>query len=182
MTSLFDKANPAASLFRARDAGLERARADIDTFYAERQTKLDCKAGCAFCCYHSVACSKAEAMQIAGHIASDPVLTRRVRRAASERAGLDAKRILAQHEPCPLLDPETGMCGVYEIRPIACRGCGSASRNACKRALRGFRTAVPMDMPLFRKATELRKRLAGNADNPQGELAVMVSLELDGAA
>jgi Fe-S-cluster containining protein len=35
----------------------------------------------------------------------------------------------ANHEPCPVLDPESGMCELYESRPMTCRVFGPPVRS-----------------------------------------------------
>jgi Fe-S-cluster containining protein len=35
----------------------------------------------------------------------------------------------ANHEPCPALDPETGLCELYEARPMTCRVFGPPVRS-----------------------------------------------------
>src|ERR1700682_4455989 len=36
---------------------------------------------------------------------------------------------LAENEPCPVLDPETGMCDLYSSRPMTCRVFGPPIRS-----------------------------------------------------
>ena len=35
----------------------------------------------------------------------------------------------AEEEPCPVLDPETGACDLYDARPLTCRVFGPAVRS-----------------------------------------------------
>lgn len=35
----------------------------------------------------------------------------------------------ADHEPCPALDPDTGLCDLYEARPMTCRVFGPPLRS-----------------------------------------------------
>jgi Fe-S-cluster containining protein len=46
--------------------------------------------------------------------------------------GPDAEQRLADFandDPCPVLDPETGLCGLYEARPMTCRVFGPPVRS-----------------------------------------------------
>jgi len=49
-----------------------------------------------------------------------------VRRQEDERG--DRKDDAAGDEPCPALDPATGLCDLYDARPITCRTFGPAVR------------------------------------------------------
>lgn len=50
---------------------------------------------------------------------------------------------LANDEPCPVLDPETGACDLYSARPIPCRAfgpplsCGSGAVGVCELCYEG---------------------------------------------
>jgi Fe-S-cluster containining protein len=54
--------------------------------------------------------------------------TRGVRDYHEAMAGISRLR-----RPCPLLDQSTGLCRVYEVRPLACRQENSVDVDACKR-------------------------------------------------
>ena len=60
--------------------------------------------------------------------------------------GEEAKRrfeTFADDEPCPALDPQTGLCDLYAARPITCRTfgppvrCGPDSLGACELCYQG---------------------------------------------
>jgi Fe-S-cluster containining protein len=53
----------------------------------------------------------------------DPERGQRVRARAQASIGG-----LADDEPCPALDPETGLCDLYAARPITCRTFGPPAR------------------------------------------------------
>jgi Fe-S-cluster containining protein len=66
--------------------------------------------------------------EIPGGFPGDPI-------AGTLDAGEDAERRfdeftdLAENEPCPVLDPETGMCDLYSSRPMTCRVFGPPIRS-----------------------------------------------------
>lgn len=73
-----------------------------------RRTPVRCLgAGCSGCCRGHVAALPAEVSEIAARMTPE----------AWERLGLR----ISVAEVCPLLDPESGRCSVYDVRPIVCR-------------------------------------------------------------
>lgn len=46
-----------------------------------------------------------------------------------DEAALEAFIAAAEDEPCPALDPGTGLCDLYEHRPLTCRMFGPALRS-----------------------------------------------------
>lgn len=99
-----------------------------------------CKAGCAHCCHQFVGVSAPEVFAIHEHLRatrSGPeldALVRRVRETRRRTRSLGpADRYTPEH-PCPFLEGER--CGIYEVRPLACRGKNSLDAEACSRTLR----------------------------------------------
>lgn len=115
---------------------------------------LACRPGCTQCCVGTFAISPLDAERLrAGFLAleqSDPERAARVRervrqsiaRIADEFPGDTKTGILddspeaedrfaefANDEPCPVLDPETGMCDLYDARPMTCRVFGPPVRS-----------------------------------------------------
>ncbi|MGO9865038.1 MAG: YkgJ family cysteine cluster protein [Terriglobales bacterium] len=120
---------------------------------------LACRPGCTQCCVGVFAINQLDAVRLQHALArlhkTDPPRARRIReraRASVERLSaefpgnaktgvLDAgifeegseaeKRFaeFANDEPCPVLDPETGLCDLYEARPMTCRTFGPPVRS-----------------------------------------------------
>jgi len=107
---------------------------------------IDCAPGCSFCCSNNeVHLSPPEALRIASF-----VFAGESRRAAADahqkalattaskdesirEAGPNGDRKLF---PCPLLDLETGNCGIYPVRPLVCRSQNSVDKRVCETRLR----------------------------------------------
>jgi len=110
---------------------------------------LVCRPGCTQCCVGAFAINQLDAVRLQKGLSDlkekDPQRARRVReraRASVERLspdfpgdvktgvldeGAEAEERFAEFandEPCPVLDPETGLCELYESRPMTCRTFG----------------------------------------------------------
>lgn|ERR1700737_1936699 len=112
---------------------------------------LACRPGCSQCCTGVFAIHQLDALRLRNGLAEleqeDPARAARVRkraRATVARLSPDfpgdlSTGVLEQDnsdeacqrwddfgndEPCPVLDPQTGTCDLYEYRPIACRTFG----------------------------------------------------------
>src|SRR4051812_14579993 len=94
----------------------------VDAALAEAARKagpwLACRAGCFECCIGAFPISPLDAERLRDGLAStDPARASRIlHRARDWRDEDDA--------PCPVLDPDTGMCDLYEWRPLTCRTFG----------------------------------------------------------
>ena len=107
---------------------------------------LVCKPGCTQCCMGAFAINQLDALRLQHGLAelevSDPGELRRFAIAHARRLpgsrrtspeilqtgildeGETAEALFeefANDEPCPVLDPETGMCDLYAARPMTCR-------------------------------------------------------------
>ena len=112
---------------------------------------LACRPGCSQCCYGVFAINQLDALRLRHGLAEtekkDPERAARIRKRAldavarlsPEFPGDPATGLLdesddeaasqqwddfANHEPCPVLDPATGTCELYEFRPVTCRTFG----------------------------------------------------------
>jgi Fe-S-cluster containining protein len=98
-----------------------------------------CSAGCAFCCAIPVAVSAPEALYIAAWLHTtlsredQAALLTRLRTRVEERWGWTVEARGARKRFCIFLR-EDERCGIYPIRPLACRGYNSTSRSACEEA------------------------------------------------
>ncbi len=119
---------------------------------------LVCRKGCTQCCVGVFAIHQLDAIRLQRGLAdleeADPLRAGRIRerardsiqRLAAEFPGnaktgvLDAEVFdegseaeerfaeFANDEPCPVLDPETGLCDLYDARPMTCRTFGPPVR------------------------------------------------------
>lgn len=120
---------------------------------------LACRRGCTQCCVGVFAIHQLDAVRLQQGLArlekTDPQRARRVRERAresverlsvefpgdAETGVLDATVFdegseaegrfaeFANDEPCPVLDPETGLCDLYDARPMTCRTFGPPLRT-----------------------------------------------------
>ncbi|WP_263366128.1 YkgJ family cysteine cluster protein [Edaphobacter bradus] len=121
---------------------------------------LVCRPGCTQCCHGVFPISRRDAARLREGLQaleqSDPAKSQRIQaRAAESLARLnphfpgdtstgilsgdyetsplfadEAENALGDNEPCPVLDPTTGTCDLYEDRPIVCRTFGPPMRTA----------------------------------------------------
>ena len=112
---------------------------------------IACKPGCTVCCLGPFPITQLDAARLQDGLArlsaNDPPRAGRVRKRACEAVermrcdfpgdlttgvldddpGAEERfATLADEEPCPALDPATGMCDLYDARPITCRTFGPA--------------------------------------------------------
>ncbi|HUI55676.1 MAG TPA: YkgJ family cysteine cluster protein [Bryobacteraceae bacterium] len=128
----------------------------IDAALAEAARKsgswLLCRPGCTECCIGPFPITQLDARRLREGLAElesrDPQRANRVRRRAREAVarmpdypgdritgtlddsleGEERFNTLAEEDPCPALDPETGTCDLYAARPVTCRTFGPAFR------------------------------------------------------
>ena len=138
---------PVENLFQIRNvdrrllSGMDEALADA----ARRSGEwLACRAGCYECCLGPFEITQLDAMRLREGLAAlslqDPPRAARVR----ERTAAYVAAVAHHHPegipgasevpesmenvPCPVLDPESGRCDLYESRPVTCRAFGAATR------------------------------------------------------
>jgi Fe-S-cluster containining protein len=117
---------------------------------------LVCRPGCSQCCVGVFAINRLDAVRLQAGFADletrAPERAQRVRERAwnsvqrlastfpgdsvtgtlagdETRFAAFADSALADHEPCPVLDPETGTCELYPSRPMTCRVFGPPVRS-----------------------------------------------------
>jgi Fe-S-cluster containining protein len=115
---------------------------------------LVCRPGCTQCCIGAFAINQLDAIRLQRGLLQlerrDPARASAIRRRAKQAvAGLSADfpgdartgildeseegaalfESFANDEPCPVLDPETGNCELYESRPMTCRVFGPPVRT-----------------------------------------------------
>lgn len=144
----------------------------VDAAVAESERKsgawLVCRPGCTQCCIGPFPISQLDARRLRLGLAEldvqDAARASRVRQRARESVARIAPEFpgdpvtglldegeaadarfaaFADDEPCPALDPETGMCDLYASRPITCRTfgppmrCGSEAVGICELCYQG---------------------------------------------
>jgi Fe-S-cluster containining protein len=115
---------------------------------------LGCRPGCTQCCVGVFAINPLDAVRLQQGLAdlekTDPQRASRIRERARASIGRLSAEFpgnaktgvldegpeaeerfaeLANDEPCPVLDPETGLCDLYDARPMACRTFGPPVRS-----------------------------------------------------
>jgi Fe-S-cluster containining protein len=130
-------------------AGVEEAVARVDAAAARELRRyltvlppskpIACGAGCAHCCWLRAEASALEVLRIADHLRSTlPAkqledVCARVLETARRVVGLGTDARAEAAVPCALLLGDR--CTVYEVRPLACRGCNAADPEACEASL-----------------------------------------------
>lgn len=117
---------------------------------------LDCHKGCATCCTLRVTATAPEVLMLARFIrALHPFLMTRgidlpgqVSEADVRTQGLGERERVAARRPCPFV--AQGVCVIYQVRPLACRGLASYDRRACAQAASGRVDAIPYSEPHMR--------------------------------
>ncbi len=98
---------------------------------------LACKAGCGLCCHYHVYISASEALALAEHVSAKfsavqrAVLEAKLKSNADQAAALGLDKHMKTNIACAFLT-EANMCGVYEVRPSACRRHHSYDFTPCK--------------------------------------------------
>jgi Fe-S-cluster containining protein len=131
----------------------------VDAAFADAARRsgphLVCRPGCTQCCHGAFAIHALDALRLRHAMsdlsASDPLLAARLRERArrylaefgssfpgdpvsgildTSEAAQEAFEEFANEAACPALNPETGLCEVYEARPMTCRVFGPPVRAA----------------------------------------------------
>jgi len=117
---------------------------------------LDCHKGCATCCTLRVTATAPEVFMLARFIrAVTPGLKKhgvdlqaQIALANGMTCGVgESGRVAARHR-CPFI--AQGVCVVYQVRPLACRGLASYDRKACAQAASGRVDEIPYSEPHMR--------------------------------
>ena len=115
----------------------------------EYRPRLDCTAGCSYCCRKpGVLVSIPELLRIVEHVkatfdaAALTDLREHARVYVRQLGGRSFDAPTHESFPCPLLRDER--CSVYELRPLTCRGYNSTSVDACRQAHESPQALVPI--------------------------------------
>jgi Fe-S-cluster containining protein len=141
------------------DAMLDAAWRSFDTSVeAQREgmPELDCHRGCATCCTLRVTATAPEVLMLARFIrAIHPGLLQhgidlpaQVAAADTCTQGLNEPERIVARQRCPFI--AQGVCVIYQVRPLACRGLASYDKKACAQAASGKRDDIPYSEPHMR--------------------------------
>jgi Fe-S-cluster containining protein len=136
---VLSKGRTVANVFELAAKALDLAQRAIEQVLARTppESRPACRAGCAFCCAIPVAVSPPEALYIAAYMQktlspeAQVELHTRLRARVEERQGSTVDAPRAHQRFCSFLRDDR-QCGIYPIRPLACRGYNSMSRSACE--------------------------------------------------
>ncbi|MFG1225337.1 YkgJ family cysteine cluster protein [Xanthobacter wiegelii] len=109
---------------------------------------LACHKGCGTCCRIQVAATMPEVLMVARYVRAMAEGFRKVgidlpaRLAAAQGANPATSGTMALGAECPFL--AEGICVIYPVRPLACRGHVSFDAEACIAALEGEADEVPV--------------------------------------
>lgn len=110
-----------------------------------------CQPGCASCCSLRVTATAPEILLIVCFIYAQSGAEGHARQLArvtkTERVtrGLTEAQRVKVNCPCPFLN--RGVCSIYPVRPLACRGHACYDRQACVDAAAGMRPSLPVCEP-----------------------------------
>jgi hypothetical protein len=120
---------------------------------AEGAPALACKGECADCCTLRVAATAPEVLLMARFVAVNAAAFRErgidligsVARMDAEVGGFSEEQRLGLRRECPFIDK--GLCLAYRLRPLACRGHASFSRESCIEAICGRSAQAEVSQP-----------------------------------
>lgn len=116
----------------------------------EGMPQLACHKGCGTCCRLQVVATMPEILMVARYVRAMAPGFRKVGidlplRLAGSAPGEDHDRPMKLGRECPFL--AEGICVIYPVRPLACRGHASFDEVACTGALLGGDDDVPVSGP-----------------------------------
>ncbi len=114
---------------------------------------IDCHKGCATCCTLRVTATAPEVFMLERFIrAIHPGLIQRgidlpsqISSADGRTSGLGEDARVQARQRCPFI--AQGVCVIYQVRPLACRGLASYDRKACAQAASGKVDQIPYSEP-----------------------------------
>ena len=159
---------------------------------------LPCRPGCTQCCIGAFAINQLDAERLKRGLADLMQRDRRRAEAILQRArdfvsrfrdefpgdpatgllddgeeGLAHFDDFANDEPCPVLDPETGLCELYNSRPMTCRVFGPPVRSedglgVCELCYHGASDEEIAACEMIPDPEDLEPRLIGQAESATG--------------
>lgn len=139
----------------------------VDVAAAEVKSDLpaECRRGCFWCCYPPVSVGVAEAVAVAEYVLREKSakvrkdILARVNEYADWQLARTPKERLLGRKACPFLF--NGLCSVYEVRPMACRGYVSPTPDACERMAKDSEAMTLTDHTLSSFASNVSLALSG---------------------
>jgi len=193
---------PQCVSFRFPVSGDRKLIQIVDSALAEAAEKsgewLACRRGCTQCCIGVFAINQLDAMRLRRGLArlelQSPCRAANIRRRAREavtrlsadfpgdpESGLlheteEANRrfeTFADDEPCPVLDPQTGLCELYDSRPMTCRTFGPPVRSedglgTCELCFQGATDAEIAACEMIPDPDDLESQLLKKVENGTG--------------
>ena len=140
------------------------------TFDLGAMARLACKDGCDYCCYPPVSAVVPEVANIVAYVlsqlpeAEQQRLSKRVAEVYAQVDRMTGEERAAANVACPYL--ERGRCSIYPVRPLACRGFNSSSKEACQKVYDEPQKnqTVPAFIPLLASAQGLKEGLAAGLE------------------
>jgi len=159
---------------------------------------LVCRPGCTQCCIGAFAINQLDALRLQRGLAQlskrDPERAEAIRHRAREfvsrfrnefpgnpatglltdsEEGLARFDDFANDEPCPVLDPETGLCELYNSRPMTCRVFGPPVRSedglgVCELCYQGASDEEIAACEMLPDPENLESRLIEQVENATG--------------
>jgi Fe-S-cluster containining protein len=138
------------------DGLLEQAFSSFEgnvAIQSEGLPPLACHKGCATCCTLRVTATAPEILLIARYVRwasaalkrADVDLEQRIADADRLTRGLSEEQRVALRRRCPFI--ANGVCVIYPVRPLACRGHASYDKRACVEAAAGRAGDIPFSAP-----------------------------------
>lgn len=120
---------------------------------SEGQPPIACHKGCATCCVLRVSATAPEVFVAAHYLRAtdsawkqhDISLIDKLREANTATCGLGEAERIRLRRRCPFI--LQGMCAIYRVRPLSCRGHASHDKHACIEAAAGRDAEVPLSGP-----------------------------------
>lgn len=119
----------------------------------EDSPDIECHKGCASCCTLRVTATAPEVLMVARYLrwlGEHPQgqhlgLIGRLAEADSQTRGLNEAQRIQLRERCPFIID--GVCRIYSVRPLACRGHASFNKRECVEAAAGRSESVAISEP-----------------------------------
>ena len=175
----------------------------VDTALAEVTRKsgsrLACRPGCTQCCIGPFRINQLDAARLRQGLRDlrkvDPERAQRVSKRAEDSLGRISRDFpgdpmtgvldegpqadekfadFANDEPCPVLDPETGLCDLYESRPMTCRVFGPPVRSeeglgVCELCFQGESAKKIAECEMIPDPNGLEEKLLSQMEKKGGE-------------
>lgn len=147
----------AHALLDLAERSLGHVEMTVDGFRQITAAKIDCMAGCAFCCCLRIDARAHEVLLLARWLRANrtpeelAALREKAAAAARDLTALNHADRGAVRRPCVLL-AENGACSAYEARPAACRRYLSGDVKACEALWRRAPGDHAIEYPLIEES------------------------------